>query len=171
MIQTSSHTENLIAFLYPKLSHPKKSRFSHFFTKEDSQKEIYQYPIYSLTPSFNHKPRSKLAISIESIDTGIDTRTSVMIKNIPITLSKEKTIMWILSICNADYIYIPIDQNEKKILGFAFVNVVNCKDILRLYQIINEQKYNNGKKIEICYSKMQGVNSLIKSFGKEYFRW
>ena len=114
MIQPSSHTEHLIALLYPKLSHPKKSRFTHFFTEEDSPKDEYQYPIYSLTPSFNHKPKSRLAISIENIDTGIDTRTSVMIKNIPISLSQEKTIMWILSICKADYIYIPIDQNEKK---------------------------------------------------------
>ena len=36
---------------------------------------------------------------------------------------------------------------------------------------VNESGGINGKKIEICYSKMQGVNSLIKSFGKEYFRW
>lgn len=65
-----SHTEELIASIYPKLSHPERSRF---FSKSNF-----------LFPSLNiaQKNKHKLSISSESIALGTDTRTSVMIKNI-----------------------------------------------------------------------------------------
>ena len=88
-----------------------------------------------------------------------------MIKNLPTTMSKEKIISLLNEICKIDYIYIPTN-NRKKILGFAFVNVENYKDIVKLYEAFNAKSVNN-KHVEICYSKKQGVTSLKKSFGKD----
>ena len=155
-----SHTEELIASIYQKLSHPEPS---HFFSKSNF-----------LFPSLNiaQKNKHKLSISSESIALGTDTRTSVMIKNIPICISKEKIIKWIEMICEVNYIYIPLDQNGTKILGFSFVNVKNYKDIMKLCNVINNYVVNiNNKKIEICYSKMQGASRLIKAFGKEFYQF
>ena len=155
-----SHTEELIASIYPKLSHPERSRF---FSKSNF-----------LFPSLNiaQKNKHKLSISSESIALGTDKRTSVMIKNIPICISKEKIIKWIEMICDVNYIYIPLDQIGTKILGFAFVNVKNYKDIMKLCNVINNYVVNiNNKKIEICYSKMQGAAGLIKAFGKEFYQF
>ena len=154
-----SHTEELIASIYPKLSHPDRSRF---FSKTTF-----------LFPSLNtaQRNRHKLSISCESTALGTDTRTSVMIKNIPICISKEKIIKWIEMICHIDYIYIPSNQIGTKILGFAFVNVKNYKNIMKLCNVINNYVVNiNSKKIEICYSKMQGATGLIKAFGKEFYQ-
>ena len=75
-------------------------------------------------------------------------------------------------ICDTNYIYIPLDQIGTKILGFAFVNVKNYKDIMKLCNVINNYVVNiNNKKIEICYSKMQGAAGLIKAFGKEFYQF
>ena len=172
MFHSSTHTEQLIALLYPKLSHPKKSRFSHFFNSTNSLQVNYSFPTDSLSSVQITKPKNRLTISAENIDSGIDTRTSIMIKNLPTSLSKDKVTYWIQSICDVDYVYIPVDQSGNKILGFAFVNVINFKDILRFYdEVHSKQGFTNSKKVEICYSKMQGVGSLMKAFGKEFFRW
>ena len=88
-----------------------------------------------------------------------------MIKNLPTNMTKENISSLLNEICKIDYLYIPTN-NKDRILGFAFVNVENYKDILKLYDALNSKNVNN-KKVEICYSKKQGVNSLVKSFGKE----
>ena len=91
-----SHTEELIASIYSKLSHPDRSR------------DIFKVFVKSFNTA--QRNRHKLSISCESTALGTDTRTSVMIKNIPICISKEKIIKWIEMICHIDYIYIPSDQ-------------------------------------------------------------
>ena len=169
MFYSSTQTEQLIALLYPKLSHPQKSRFSHFFNTSNPIQVNYSFPVDSLSSFQITKPKNRLAISTENIDSGIDTRTSIMIKNLPTSLSKDKATMWIQSICDVDYVYIPVEETGNKILGFAFVNVINFKDILLFCDEVNSNKnLTNVKKVEICYSKMQGVGSLMKAFGKEF---
>lgn len=156
MIKTvpSDYNEKIIAFLYPHLSRPNTSRFTPYFfdsSNDSSQKLLYK--------------KGKLFISIENISKGKDQRTSLMIKNLPTNMTKENISSLLNEICKIDYLYIPTN-NKNRILGFAFVNVENYKDILKLYDALNSKNVNN-KKVEICYSKKQGVNSLVKSFGKE----
>ena len=171
MFDSSTHTEQLIALLYPKLSHPQTSRFSNLFNTSNSLQVNYSFPIDSLSSIQFTKPKNRLTISAENIYSGIDTRTSIMIKNLPTSLSKDKATMWIQSICDVDYVYIPVDQTGNKIFGFAFVNVINFKDILLFCDEVNSNiLFPNVKKVEICYSKIQGVGSLMKAFGKEFFR-
>jgi hypothetical protein len=55
-------------------------------------------------------------------------------------------------------------------LGFAFVNVVNYKNIINLYNRLKEFKFQNDEFkniIEINYSKVQGKNNLSKMFAKK----
>jgi hypothetical protein len=63
-------------------------------------------------------------------------------------------------------------NNSDKILGFAFINVNHYHDILNIYNELQHKTYLinkfNLKKIEICYSNIQGMNSLIKAYGKEF---
>ena len=104
---------------------------------------------------------------MENIEIGSDQRTSIMIKNLPTDASKDKIFAWIKKLCKINYLYIPTN-NRNKILGFAFVNVENYKDISIIYKELNGKIISN-KKVEICYSKKQGVNSLTKSFGSDHF--
>ena len=61
----------------------------------------------------------------------------------------------------------PKDEFSNKILGFAFINVCDYTDILKLLQKLSilETFNNNNKKIEVIYSHKQGLKSLTKSFG------
>lgn len=146
--------ENIIAFLYPNLSRPQTSRFTPFFiaTQMSEEKRIV-------------KRKGKLFISIDRIKEGIDRRASVMLKNLPTTLTKEEVTNALKSICKINFIHVPTNETSK-ILGFAFVNVVHYKDVVRLYTTLNEKVVHN-KKIEVCYSKVQGVKNLSSSFGGE----
>ena len=145
--------ESIIAFLYPNLSRPETSRFTPLFQENKEQTK----------PS---KPKKgKLFISIDSINEGIDKRTSIMIKNLPNTTSIEQLQIQLKSICKINYLYIPTNSRNK-ILGFAFMNVEYYKDIVKLYETLHEKEFNN-KKVELCYSKVQGVKNLSKAFGNE----
>ena len=145
--------ESIIAFLYPNLSRPETSRFTSLFQENKEQTK----------PS---KPKKgKLFISIDSINEGIDKRTSIMIKNLPNTTSIEQLQIQLKSICKINYLYIPTNSRNK-ILGFAFMNVEYYKDIVKLYETLHEKEFNN-KKVELCYSKVQGVKNLSKAFGNE----
>ena len=87
-----------------------------------------------------------------------------MIKNLPTNVTKEEIVSTIKKMCKINFIHVPTNESYK-ILGFAFVNVVHYKDVVRLYTTMNENVYNN-KKIEVCYSKVQGIKNLSASFGK-----
>lgn len=152
-IDYTNKIESIIAFLYPNLSRPETSRFTPLFQENKEQAK----------PS---KPKKgKLFISIDSITKGIDKRTSIMIKNLPNTTSIEQLQIQLKSICKMNYLYIPTNSRNK-ILGFAFVNVEHYKDIVKLYETLHEKEFNN-KKVELCYSKVQGVKNLSKAFGNE----
>ena len=150
--------KDLISFLFPNLRRAETSRFVPFFqenvanpTKQRRQKA---------------KQRGSLFISRESILSDADTRTSIMVKNLPTQTTGTSIINVLKSICDIDYLYLPINQATNKLLGFAFLNVVEHKQIINLFDMLNG-KFIEGKKIEVCYSKLQGCNRLMKSFGKE----
>ena len=144
-------------FLFPKFTQPKQSRFLKFFS--------------SLSHNNNHnKQFNEYSISIVKIENGEDKRTSVIIKNIPNTLNKENIKQILEGIGNINYLYLPFDKVMNRNLGFAFVNVVNYKNIINLYNRLKEFKFQNDEFkniIEINYSKVQGKNNLSKMFAKK----
>lgn len=172
----AGNTESLLSMLYPKFSKPNKSRFSDLFFEGGETRESISScssSTSSSSPSCSpvlSKSKSPLGLNPNAIESGLDQRTSIMIKNIPATINQNSIKNFITSTCQVDYLYIPKDNSSHKILGFAFVNVENPLDILTLEKEIKGNKiFSRGnKKIEICYSKMQGICSLIKAFGKEY---
>ena len=151
-------SENIIAFLYPNLSRPLTSRFTPYFLDSNYKPDPAQ-------TSLSKKKKGKLFISMENIEIGSDQRTSIMIKNLPNTTSIEQLQIQLKSICKINYLYIPTNSRNK-ILGFAFMNVEYYKDIVKLYETLHEKEFNN-KKVELCYSKVQGVKNLSKAFGNE----
>ena len=144
-------------FLFPKFTQPKQSRFLKFFS--------------SLSHNNNHnKQFNEYSISIVKIENGEDKRTSVIIKNIPNTLNKENIKQILEGIGNINYLYLPFDKVMNRNLGFAFVNVVNYKNIINLYNRLIEYNFENmllNDNIEVYYSKIQGKNALSKMFAKK----
>ena len=100
-----------------------------------------------------------------------DSRTTLMIKNIP----NKYTISSFLEEINGnfkdtyDIFYLPIDYVNKCNLGFAFINFVESFHIIMFYDLYRGKKwkkFNSDKKCELLYAKFQGKNELISHFEK-----
>ena len=144
-------------FLFPKFTQAKESRFINFFSSL-SYKKKYNYHL------------NQYSISLEKIENGEDKRTSVIIKKIPNNLTKENMKQILEGIGNINYLYLPFDKVINRNLGFAYVNVVNYKNIINLYHRLKEYKFDNmelNQQMEVYYSKVQGKNSLSNLFAKK----
>ena len=147
-------------FLFPKFNQPKESRFKIFFSS------IQNVPQKAKTNNYS--------ISIEKIESGEDKRTTVLIKNIPNFISKDIFLKVLEGIGNINYLYLPFNKFTCKNLGYAFVNVVNYKNIINLYNRLTHYDFDEfevGKSIEISYYKIQGRSNLCKMFLKNKFNY
>ena len=154
-----SQNEILIEFLFPKFTRPLTSRFISSFFPFESTKQFL--------PKRSNKT---IFISLDKILKGDDKRTSIMIKNLPSEVTKDYINEILSDIGNINYIYLPHEKHSKKNLGFAFVNVVNYKNIVKLYNKLNGTKlkdYQMKRPIEVCYSKIQGKEGLAQMFGRK----
>ncbi len=116
-----------------------------------------------------NKNQGSFTISLEKIKKGEDKRTSIIIKNLPNSINKEFINEMLLGVGNINYLYLPFDKYSNKNLGFAFVNMVNYRSIIQLYNKLKEYKFDKfemKRPIEICYSKVQGKNELSQMFKK-----
>ena len=148
--------EIILQLLFPKYKPAFESRFITLF-----QINKYKKSNYNNYNTFN--------ISFEKILNGEDRRTSVILENIPFQITKKDLYKLLEGIGNINYLYLPYDKNSKKNLGFGYVNLVNFKNIINLYNKIKEYNISNKnlrKNIKIFYSKPQGKLALTKMFEK-----
>ncbi len=109
-----------------------------------------------------------MAVVPKNVMLGLDKRTSIIIKNIPDYISNAQFQKIVLSLCkDIDFFFVPLNITTRKKLRVAFVNVLNYKQIVPIYMGLYKMKfvYNNPNiEMEICYSKVQGKDQLIKRF-------
>ena len=118
--------------------------------------------------------KEKNIINLMKIFQMEDTRTTLMIKNIP----NKYTISSFLDEINQyfkdtyDVFYLPIDYTNKCNLGFAFINFVEPFHIILFYELYRGKKwkkFNSDKICELLYAKFQGKKQLISHFEKGKF--
>ena len=149
--------EILLKFLFPQYCQPCESRFLKSFNKTRNKKNK------------NETETNLYKISLDKIMNGEDKRTTIIIKNIPNNITKENINEILYGVGNFNFLYLPYDKYKKKNLGFAFVNMINYRSIIYLFnKLINYQFETIEMKnnIEICYSKIQGKVSLRKMLEK-----
>lgn len=108
----------------------------------------------------------KLVLNLDDIMTGKDTRTTVMIRNIPIKYT-DVYLTEALSEFNGKYdcLYMPYDYEKNGNKGYAFINFVNPLHILYFYEKFNGKKwvhFESSKICEINYAHFQGINEIQK---------
>ena len=135
--------------------HPKESRFKFFFNNLKSKRK-----------------RKTMSVNPKNIMLGLDKRTSIIIKNIPEEFTPEQCKQIVLNFNPyIDFYYVPIKIKTRKKLRVAFVNVLNFLDIVPIYMgLLYKMKFiyhNPNIEMEVCYSKVQGKNLLIKRFFQE----
>ena len=108
----------------------------------------------------------KQVLNLDDIVTGKDTRTTVMIRNIPIKYTDEKLIE-ALNEFNGKYdcLYMPFDYEKNGNKGYAFINFVNPLHILYFYEKFNGKKwiyFESSKICELNCAHFQGINEIQK---------
>ena len=112
---------------------------------------------------------NNFTIYYEKIENGDDKRTTVIIKNIPHYITKENFCNILEGIGNINYLYLPYNKITNENLGFAFINVVNYKNIINLCNRLLKYKFDkieDGKPIQINYYRVQGRTNLSKMLSK-----
>lgn len=113
--------------------------------------------------------RALYALDPQKIIDGSETRTTIMIKNIPNKYTQQMLLMSIdANFANTyDFFYLPIDFKNKCNVGYAFVNFLDCSVIPAFYREMNGNTWDRFKSKKICaitYARIQGRNALIQHF-------
>jgi len=112
------------------------------------------------------KDKQKYVLNIENIINEKDTRTTLMIRNIP-NKYNQAMLHTELDINHKglyDIIYLPIDPKNQCNCGYAFINVIHPIIILSLYMEFNGKSWRNFNSEKICeltYGRLQGKEQLL----------
>ncbi|CAH2058288.1 unnamed protein product, partial [Thlaspi arvense] len=104
-------------------------------------------------------------IDLDRIATGDDSRTTVIIKNIPNKYTYKMLVAEIDEKHKGDYDFLclPIDFKNKCNMGHAFINMVSPLHIVPFQQTFNGkiwEKFNSGKVASLAYAEIQGKSAL-----------
>ena len=108
----------------------------------------------------------KQIINLENVALGIETRTTVMIRNIPIkysTIELEKELEPFEGKYNC--LYMPYDYENEGNRGYAFLNLTKPLHMLLFYDFFYNKswKFYESKKVcELNYANFQGVEEIKK---------
>ncbi|KAJ6587017.1 hypothetical protein DFH09DRAFT_242380 [Mycena vulgaris] len=108
-------------------------------------------------------------LNLARIEDGQDTRTTVMIKNIPNKMSDKDLMAYIGGVCarKIDFLYLRMDFQNGCNVGYAFVNFINVQDLLRFAKAKLGEKWNmfsSEKVLQMSYANYQGKEALVEKF-------
>ncbi|CDF39565.1 Putative Mei2-like protein [Chondrus crispus] len=112
---------------------------------------------------------SKYALDIRKVRSGEETRTALMIRNIPNKYNQKMLLSTLEEEHrgNFDFIYLPIDFKNKCNVGYAFINFTKPQYIEPFYHAFHGKKwgrFNSEKVCEITFARIQGRQQLIAHF-------
>ncbi|KAK9684355.1 hypothetical protein RND81_10G204400 [Saponaria officinalis] len=119
--------------------------------------------------NLSHSDRKHYELNIDRILRGDDSRTTLMIKNIP---NKYTSKMLLATIDEHhrgkyDFVYLPIDFKNKCNMGYAFINMIDPVQIVGFHQTFEGrkwEKFNSEKVATLAYARIQGKGALIAHF-------
>lgn len=130
------------------------------------------HPHHQSKRNGNHQTNrnnNEFLISVDKILKHLDKRTSVMIRNIPNKYTQQNFIEELNVELKGEYdfFYLPIDFKNKCNVGYAFLNVTDYKNVVKVFKTFNGRnwtKYNSDKVCVVSYAKLQGKVGLINRF-------
>nr|GAT56782.1 predicted protein [Mycena chlorophos] len=96
-------------------------------------------------------------LNIARIEEGQDTRTTVMIKNIPNKMNDKDLLSYISNVCHrrVDFLYLRMDFQNGCNVGYAFVNFISVEDLLKFAKAKLGEKWNmfsSEKVLQMSYA-------------------
>ncbi|KAL5202768.1 hypothetical protein ABZP36_013720 [Zizania latifolia] len=140
----------------------------HVFTPYDATNDRMRSRRHDGNAAQSENKR-QFELDIDRIAKGEDSRTTLMIKNIP----NKYNCKLLLAVIDEnhrgtyDFIYLPIDFKNKCNVGYAFINMTDPQHIIPFYKTINGkkwEKFNSEKVASLAYARIQGRNALIAHF-------
>ncbi|KAK5289501.1 hypothetical protein LTR99_001470 [Exophiala xenobiotica] len=109
------------------------------------------------------------AVDIARIQSGMDVRTTIMLRNIPNRVDQAmlKEIVDQTSFGRYDFMYLRIDFANNCNVGYAFINFVDAPSIIPFVLARAGKRWNcfNSDKIaEVSYATIQGKDCLVQKF-------
>ncbi|CAI9280654.1 unnamed protein product [Lactuca saligna] len=116
-----------------------------------------------------HTDDKKYELDIQRVLRGEDSRTTLMIKNIP---NKYSSAMLLAAIDEHnqgtyDFIYLPLDFKNRCNMGYAFINMIDPLQIVQFHKSFHGkkwEKFHSGKVACLAYGRIQGKAALIAHF-------
>lgn len=112
-----------------------------------------------------------LVLDLDAVDAGRDSRTSLMVRNIPNKYTQQMLLNEFTENGHGpgviDFFYLPIDFKNRCNRGYAFINFVDYRDILpfhRRYFGKHWRTFNSDKICDITYARIQGKSAMLKRF-------
>ena len=189
----SMHYNNTISnlpannnYIYPFVSSvtPVGNGTRHIYTSSfNSNESIFSRQLFSINSNnYNKQEYNKFnsnlgnkkenqVINLEDVALGKETRTTVMIRNIPIkydTNILEKELEPFEG--KYDCLYMPYDYDNEGNKGYAFLNLTSPYHILLFYEYFNNKCWLYFESKKICglnYANFQGIEE-IKKHAKNY---
>jgi hypothetical protein len=117
----------------------------------------------------NDQGTGEYSLSIEKVAAGDDTRTTLMVRNIPNKYTQQMLLAEINMHHHGqyDFFYLPIDFKNKCNMGYAFINFIEAASIVSFYQEFDSQKWTNFNSEKVCaisYARLQGKQAMITRF-------
>lgn len=155
---------------YPQPSHPvAEYPFPYVASSAPLQPGTVATRPPSLAQSSSRAPPEGNQLDIKKIELGVDTRTTVMVKNIPNKMTDKELITYINKVCprRIDFLYLRMDFQNGCNVGYAFVNFISVQDLLRFAKARLNQKWNiysSEKVLQMSYANYQGKEALVEKF-------
>ncbi|KAK7358714.1 hypothetical protein VNO77_00652 [Canavalia gladiata] len=158
------NSPNNLSHVFPG-RHPMSS-MSKFDTTNERIRNLYHRRSETNTSNVDKK---QYELDLDRILRGEDSRTTLMIKNIPNKYTSKMLLAAIDEQCKGtyDFLYLPIDFKNKCNVGYAFINMIDPGQIIPFHQAFDGkkwEKFNSEKVASLAYARIQGKASLIAHF-------
>ncbi|CAH8364224.1 unnamed protein product [Eruca vesicaria subsp. sativa] len=166
------NSQNAVLRSPQQLSHlfPGRSPMGSMPGSYDSPNERYRNLSHRRSESSSSNADKKLyELDVDRILRGDDSRTTLMVKNIPNKYTSKMLLSAIDEHCKGtyDFLYLPIDFKNKCNVGYAFINLTEPEKIVPFYKAFNGkkwEKFNSEKVATLTYARIQGKVALIAHF-------
>ncbi|KAL3021254.1 hypothetical protein AAZX31_05G186800 [Glycine max] len=153
-----------LSHVFP-VRHPMSS-MSKFDASNERMRNLYHRRNEANT---NNVDKKLYELDLGRILRGEDSRTTLMIKNIPNKYTSKMLLAAIDEQCKGtyDFLYLPIDFKNKCNVGYAFINMIDPGQIIPFHQAFDGkkwEKFNSEKVASLAYARIQGKASLIAHF-------
>ncbi|KAL4342198.1 hypothetical protein GQ457_08G034580 [Hibiscus cannabinus] len=144
-------------------------QMSHLFPGRNPNDCVRSFSYRRNESNSSNADKKQFELDLDRIIRGEDSRTTLMIKNIPNKYTSKMLLAAIDEHCRGtyDFIYLPIDFKNKCNVGYAFINMIDPQQIIPLYKAFNGkkwEKFNSEKVASIAYARIQGKAALITHF-------